>query len=54
MAEALSEVQESLARNLALNKPGPAHGQLERLARYEKLQREYEARGVRSTLTWRG
>src|SRR6202040_1293589 len=32
MAEALSEVQESLQRNLALNKPGPAHGQLERLA----------------------
>jgi hypothetical protein len=32
MAEALSEVQESLQRNLELNKPGPAHGQLERLA----------------------
>ena len=32
MAEALSEVQESLQRNLDLNKPGPAHGQLERLA----------------------
>jgi hypothetical protein len=32
MAEALTEVQESLQRNLALNKPGPAHGQLERLA----------------------
>jgi hypothetical protein len=88
MAEALTEVQESLQRNLALNKPGPAHGQLERLAgciasglavvkqeqeevrqqveeiarvaatleeasgsrkerraRYEKLQREYQAKG---------
>ncbi len=32
MAEALREVQESLQRNLELNKPGPAHGQLERLA----------------------
>jgi hypothetical protein len=32
MAEALTEVQESLQRNLALHKPGPAHGQLERLA----------------------
>jgi hypothetical protein len=32
MAEALGEVQESLQRNLALNKPGPAHGQLQRLA----------------------
>jgi prefoldin subunit 5 len=32
MAEALTEVQESLQRNLALSKPGPAHGQLERLA----------------------
>ena len=32
MAEALTEVQESLQRNLELNKPGPAHGQLERLA----------------------
>jgi hypothetical protein len=32
MAEALGEVQESLQRNLELNKPGPAHGQLERLA----------------------
>jgi hypothetical protein len=32
MAEALSEVRESLERNLELNKPGPAHGQLERLA----------------------
>src|SRR6202035_4281783 len=29
MAEALTEVQESLQRNLELNKPGPAHGQLE-------------------------
>ena len=32
MAEALSEVQESLQRNLELHKPGPAHGQLQRLA----------------------
>jgi hypothetical protein len=32
MAEALTEVQESLQRNLALNKPGVAHGQLEQLA----------------------
>jgi hypothetical protein len=32
MAEALTEVQESLQRNLALSKPGPAHRQLERLA----------------------
>src|SRR5262249_21819075 len=32
MAEALAEVQESLQRNVALNKPGAAHGQLERLA----------------------
>jgi hypothetical protein len=32
MAEALAEVQESLQRNLKLNKPGPAHGQLEQLA----------------------
>jgi hypothetical protein len=32
MAEALGEVKESLERNLALHKPGPAHGQLERLA----------------------
>jgi hypothetical protein len=31
MAEALREVQESLQRNLALKKPGPAHGQLARL-----------------------
>ena len=31
MAEALREVQESLQRNLELNKPGPAHGQLQRL-----------------------
>jgi hypothetical protein len=88
MAEALGEVKESLERNLELNKPGPAHGQLERLAglidnglacveqeqeevrqrveeitkvaatleentgtrqerraRYEKLQRGYEAKG---------
>lgn len=33
MAEALAEVEESLQRNLELNKPGPAHGQLERLAK---------------------
>jgi hypothetical protein len=32
MAEALAEVQESLQRNLELHQPGPAHGQLERLA----------------------
>jgi hypothetical protein len=32
MAEALSDVKESLQRNLDLDKPGPAHGQLERLA----------------------
>jgi hypothetical protein len=32
MAEALAEVQDSLQRNLERNKPGPAHGQLERLA----------------------
>ncbi len=32
MAEALTEVRESLQRNLDSNKPGPAHGQLERLA----------------------
>lgn len=32
MAEALAEVRESLGRMLALNKPGPAHGQLARLA----------------------
>ena len=32
MAEALSEVQESLQRCLDLNKPGPAHGQLGQLA----------------------
>src|ERR1700736_5612427 len=32
MAEALCDVQESLERNLALHKPGAAHGQLERLA----------------------
>lgn len=34
MAEALSEVQGSLGRVLGLNKPGPAHGQLTRLAGY--------------------
>src|SRR3989440_9223052 len=88
MAEALAEVQESLQRCLDLNKPGPAHGQLEQLAgciesglgsvkaeqeevrqqvqeiakveetldqnsgsrterraQYEKLQREYQAKG---------
>jgi hypothetical protein len=32
MAEALREVRESLQRNLDSNKPGPAHGQLKRLA----------------------
>ena len=32
MAEALAEVRASLQRNLDLNKPGPAHGQLARLA----------------------
>jgi len=32
MAEALTEVRESVQRNLDMNKPGPAHGQLERLA----------------------
>lgn len=32
MAEALAEVRASLGRNLRLNKPGPAHGQFERLA----------------------
>jgi hypothetical protein len=32
MTEALSEVRASLRRVLALNGPGPAHGQLERLA----------------------
>jgi hypothetical protein len=32
MAEALAQVRASLGRVLALNKPGPAHGQLERLA----------------------
>ena len=32
MAEALVEVRASLQRNLELNKPGPAHGQLARLA----------------------
>jgi hypothetical protein len=34
MAEALTEVRESLARVLGLNKPGAAHGQLKRLAGY--------------------
>jgi len=103
MAEALSEVHESLQRNLVLHKPGPAHGQLERLAgciasglacvkqeqeevqqqveeiakvaatlqedagsrkerraRYERLQREYQAKGGecyrhlgRVLLSWR-
>jgi hypothetical protein len=32
MAEALREVRASLQNNLGVNKPGPAHGQLERLA----------------------
>src|SRR3954454_8100472 len=32
MAEALAEVRTSLGRDPALNKPGPAHGQLGRLA----------------------
>jgi hypothetical protein len=32
LAAALAEVRASLGRNLELNKPGPAHGQLERLA----------------------
>jgi peptidoglycan hydrolase CwlO-like protein len=32
MAEGLSQVQESLQKNLELNKPGPAHEQLARLA----------------------
>lgn len=32
MAAGLKEVRASLGRNLALHKPGPAHGQLERLA----------------------
>lgn len=32
MADALSEVRESLQRNLDWNQPGPAHGQLEQLA----------------------
>lgn len=32
MAAALTEVKESLGRNLALHQPGAAHGQLERLA----------------------
>jgi hypothetical protein len=34
MAEALAEVRASLRRVLSLNKPGPAHGQLTRLAGY--------------------
>lgn len=34
MAEALSEVRASLGRVLRLNRPGPAHGQLARLAGY--------------------
>ena len=33
MAEALTEVRESLQRNLDLHKPGPAHEQLEQLAK---------------------
>jgi hypothetical protein len=33
MAEALVQVRRSLRRNLLLNKPGPAHRQLEKLAR---------------------
>jgi prefoldin subunit 5 len=33
MAEVLTEVRESLQRNLDLHKEGPAHGQLEQLAR---------------------
>ena len=33
MAEALTEVRESLQRNLDLHKQGPAHGQLEQLAK---------------------
>jgi hypothetical protein len=32
MAEALAQVRQSLQRNLLLNKPGRAHGQLEKLA----------------------
>lgn len=32
MAEALTEVRESVQRNLDVHKPGPEHGQLERLA----------------------
>jgi hypothetical protein len=32
MAEALAEVRASLGRSLGLNKPGPAHGHLQRLA----------------------
>ena len=33
MAEALTEVRESLQRNLDLHKQGPAHEQLEQLAK---------------------
>jgi hypothetical protein len=44
MADALQEVRASLLRVLALNKPGPAHGQLARLAGY--VERGFqEARG---------
>lgn len=55
MAQALQEVRASLLRVLALNKPGPAHGQLARLAGYveeglaavegeqEQVQRQVEA-----------
>jgi hypothetical protein len=45
MAEALSEVRASLGRVLGLNKPGPAHGQLTRLAGY--VERGFqEAQGL--------
>jgi hypothetical protein len=45
MAEALSEVRASLVRVLGLNKPGPAHGQLTRLAGY--VERGFqEAQGL--------
>jgi len=63
MAEALAEVRASLSRNLKLNKPGPAHGQLERLAecidrglaevkaQQQQLQEQVEAiRQVAATL----
>jgi hypothetical protein len=55
MAEALSEVRDSLSRVLALNKPVPAHGQLVRLAGFidqgltlvgeqqEQVERQVEA-----------